>query len=128
MIENDLLLKIEGLEKVIKEQQDSADMYKLQLEETKKQLDDYNKPEITPMMIDNIHSAIEKAVEGFDFSNNDNYEFEFGMEYDGKVYVESVDLQCAYELTENIVDKVCNLFKPSYSNLKTLNLSMSRIQ
>ena len=111
MIENALLLKIEGLEKVIKEQQDSADMYKLQLEETKKQLDDYNKPEITPMMIDNIHSAIEKAVEGFDFSNNDNYEFEFGMEYDGKVYVESVNLQCAYELTEKIVNNVCSLFK-----------------
>ena len=111
MIENDLLLKIEGLEKVIKEQQDSADMYKLQLEETKKQLDDYNKPEITPMMIDNIHSAIEKAVEGLAFSNNDNYEFEFGMEYDGKVYVESVNLQCAYELTEKIVNNVCSLFK-----------------
>ena len=111
MIENDLILKIEGLEKVIKEQQDSADMYKLQLEETKKQLDDYNKPEITPMMIDNIHGAIEKAVEGFDFSNNDNYEFEFGMEYDGKVYVESVNLQCAYELTEKIVNNVCSLFK-----------------
>ena len=63
------------------------------------------------MTIDAIHSAIEKAVEGFDFTNNDNYEFEFGMEYDGKVYVESVDLQCAYELTENIVDKVCNLCK-----------------
>ena len=111
MIENDLLLKIEGLEKVIKEQQDSADMYKLQLEETKKQLDDYNKPEITPMMIDNIHSAIEKAVEGFDFENTDNYEFEFGMDYDGKVHVESVGLQAAYELTDQIVTKVCNLFK-----------------
>ena len=111
MIENDLILKIEGLEKVIKEQQDSADMYKLQLEETKKQLDDYNKPEITPMMIDNIHSAIEKAVEGFDFENTDNYEFEFGMEYDGKVHVESVGLQAAYELTEQIVNNVCKLFK-----------------
>ncbi len=111
MIENDLLLKIEGLEKVIKEQQDSADMYKLQLEETKKQLDDYNKPELTPQQIDAIHNAIEKAVEGFDFSNNDNYEFEFGMEYDGKVYVESVNLQCAYELTEKIVNNVCSLFK-----------------
>ncbi len=111
MIENDLLLKIEGLEKVIKEQQDSADMYKLQLEETKKQLDDYNKPELTPQQIDAIHNAIEKAVEGFDFSNNDNYEFEFGMEYDGKVYVESVNLQCAYELTEQVVNNVCSLFK-----------------
>ena len=111
MIENDLLLKIEGLEKVIKEQQDSADMYKLQLEETKKQLDDYNKPELTPQQIDAIHNAIEKAVEGFDFSNNGNYEFEFGMEYDGKVYVESVNLQCAYELTEQVVNNVCSLFK-----------------
>ncbi len=111
MIENDLLLKIEGLEKVIKEQQDSADMYKLQLEETKKQLDDYNKPELTPKQLDDIHNAVEKAVEGFDFSNNDNYEFEFGMEYDGKVYVESVNLQCAYELTEQVVNNVCSLFK-----------------
>ena len=97
------LLQIETNDKVRDYQQQVADL--------QKQIDDYNKPEITPMMIDNIHSAVEKAVEGFDFSNNHNYEFEFGMEYDGKVYVESVDLSCAYELTENIVDKVCNLFK-----------------
>tara|TARA_R100001015_G_C4591110_1_gene146613 strand:- start:650 stop:1033 length:384 start_codon:yes stop_codon:yes gene_type:complete len=85
--------------------------HKVQISLLEKQLEDINKPEITPMMIDEIHSAVEKAIEGFDFSNNDNYEFEFGMEYDGKVFVENVDLQCAYELTENIVDKVCNLFK-----------------
>ena len=93
------------------ETNDKVRDYQQQIADLQKQIDDFNKPEITPMMIDNIHSAIEKAVEGFDFSNNDNYEFEFGMEYDGKVYVESVDLSCAYELTENIVDKVCNLFK-----------------
>ena len=81
------------------------------MKSTQKQLDDYNKPELTPQQIDAIHNAVEKAVEGFDFSNNDNYEFGFGMEYDGKVYVESVGLQCAYELTEQIVNNVCNLFK-----------------
>ncbi len=93
------------------ETNDKVRSYEQQIAELEKKIEDVNKPEITPMMIDNIHSAVEKAVEGFDFTNNDNYEFEFGMEYDGKVYVESVDLQCAYELTENIVDKVCNLFK-----------------
>ena len=93
------------------ETNDKVRSYQNQIAELEKQIEDINKPEITPMMIDNIHSAVEKAVEGFDFSNNDNYEFEFGMEYDGKVHVESVDLSCAYELTENIVDKVCNLFK-----------------
>ena len=93
------------------ETNDKVRDYQNQIAELEKQIEDINKPEITPMMIDNIHSAVEKAVEGFDFSNNDNYEFEFGMEYDGKVYVESVDLSCSYELTENIVNKVCNLFK-----------------
>ena len=107
----DLELKIAGLEKAIATCKNETNGYENDLKSTQKQLEDYNKPEITPMMIDDIHSAVEKAVEGFDFTNNDNYEFEFGMEYDGKVYVESVDLQCAYELTENIVDKVCNLFK-----------------
>ena len=111
MNEMDLLTKIEGLEKAIKEHVDFADQYKLKLTDTKQELVDLHKPEITPQQIDDIHGAVEKAVEGFDFTNNDNYEFEFGMEYDGKVYVESVDLQCAYELTEQIVDKVCSLFK-----------------
>ena len=111
MNEIELKTKIEGLEKAIAEHKDFATNYESTLKQTKQELEDYYKPEITPMMIDNIHSAVEKAVEGFDFTNNDNYEFEFGMEYDGKVYVESVGLQCAYELTEQIVNSVCKLFK-----------------
>ena len=85
--------------------------YRQQISLLEKEIEDFNKPELTPQQVDAIHAAVEKAVEGFDFSNNDNYEFEFGMEYDGKVYVESVDLQCAYELTEQVVNNVCNLFK-----------------
>ena len=111
MNQKDLELKIVGLEKAIKEHNDFSTTYQNDLKSTQKQLDDYNKPELTPQQIDAIHNAVEKAVEGFDFSNNDNYEYEFGMEYDGKVYVESVGLQCAYELTEQIVNNVCNLFK-----------------
>ena len=111
MNEMELKTKIEGLEKAIAEHKDFATNYESTLKQTKQELEDYYKPEITPMMIDNIHSAVEKAVEGFDFTNNDNYEFEYGMEYDGKVYCESVDLQCAYELTEQIVNNVCKLFK-----------------
>ena len=111
MNEMDLLTKIEGLEKAIKEHVDFADQYKTTLADTKQQLVDLHKPELTPMQMDEIHSAVEKAVEGFDFSNTDNYEFEYGIEYDGKVYCESVDLQCAYELTEQIVNNVSKLFK-----------------
>ena len=111
MTKEQLETNMAALKLLQSETNDKVREYQNQIAELEKQIEDINKPEITPMMVDNIHNAIEKAVEGFDFSNNDNYEFEFGMEYDGKVYVESVDLSCAYELTENIVDKVCNLFK-----------------
>ena len=111
MTENDLLLKIEGLEKIIKEKNEAAIYHTAELKQTKQELEDYNKPEITPMMIDNIHSAVEKAVEGFDFNNTDQYEVEYGLDYDGKVHLESIDLQAAYELTDQIVTKVCSLFK-----------------
>ena len=111
MNEMDLLTKIEGLEKAIKEHVDFADQYKTKLADTKQQLVDLHKPELTPMQMDEIHSAVAKAVEGFDFNNTDNYEFEYGLEYDGRVYCESVGLQCAYELTDQIVNNVCKLFK-----------------
>ena len=51
MNEIDLKLKIEGLEKVIKEQQDSANSYKLELEKAQKELADYNKPELTTFQL-----------------------------------------------------------------------------
>ena len=111
MTENDLLLKIEGLEKVIKEQQDSADTYKLQLEETKRQLVDYNKPELTSAQLDDIHCAIENAVNDFDFEDTDNYNIEYELDYDARVNAGSLEFQSTYELTEMIVKKVHNLFK-----------------
>ena len=111
MTENDLLLKIEGLEKVIKEQQDSADTYKLQLEETKKQLVDYNKPELTSAQLDDIHDAIENTVNDFDFEDTGNYNIEYELDYDGRVNASSLEFQSTYELVEQIVKRVHNLFK-----------------
>ena len=111
MTENDLLLKIEGLEKVIKEQQDSADTYKLQLEETKKQLVDYNKPELTSAQLDDVHNAIENAINDYDFEDADNYDKEFELDYDGRVNLSHININCTYELVEKIVKEVHNLFK-----------------
>ena len=100
-----------ALELLQNETNEKLQDYRQQISILQKQIEDYNKPALTPKQLDDIHEAVEKAVEGFDFTNTDNYEFEYGIEYDGKVYCESVDLQCAYELTEQIVNNVCKLFK-----------------
>ena len=111
MNEMDLLTKIEGLEKAIKEHQDFANTYESQLKATKQELEDYNKPALTPLQHDAIFEAVDKAVENFSFSDCDNYEVDFSLDYDGRVQLENIDLQDTYQLVSMIAEKVQDLFK-----------------
>ena len=84
--------------------------YENDLAAAKKKLEDINKPELTPLQFDKIQEAIEEGVGNFSFEDQDNYDKEFGMEYDGRVYLESIDLTCSHELVEKIVEEVYKLF------------------
>ena len=106
----DLELKISGLEKAIEEHKADASRYEDELKTTTQKLEDINKPELTPLYFDKIQEAIEEGVGNFSFDDEGNYDKEFGMEYDGKVHLESIDLTCTYELVEKIVEQVHKLF------------------
>ena len=62
------------------------------------------------MVFDEIYEAIDGAVCQYDFSDSDNYNIEYGIEYDGKVYAESIELQHNSDLIEAIVARVSRLF------------------
>ena len=100
-----------ALELLQNETNDKLQDYRQQISILQKQIEDYNKPALTPLQLDNIHEAVEKAVENYSFSDCDNYEVDFSLDYDGRVQLESIDLQDTYQLVEMIVDKVHNLFK-----------------
>ena len=100
-----------ALELLQNETNEKLNDYKQQISILQKQIEDYNKPALTPMQVDAVHKAIEDAVDGFHFDEVDMYDVEFGMEYDGRVHLETIGLQCAYELTDKIVTSVMNLFK-----------------
>ncbi len=103
------------------ETNDKLESFKQQVKDTEKKLEDINKPEITPLYFDKIHEAIEEGVGNFDFDEQDNYDKEFGMEYDGKVYLESIDLTCTHELVEKIVEQVHKLFTEAEDDNSELN-------
>ena len=100
-----------ALELLQNETNEKLQDYRQQISILQKQIDDYNKPALTPLQLDNIHEAVEKAVENYSFSDCDTYEVEFSLDYDGRVQLESIDLQDTYGLVEMIVDKVSKLFK-----------------
>jgi len=111
MNKQDLELKIAGLEKAIQEHKDFSATYENDLKSTKKQLDDYNKPELTPKQLDDIQEAIEDAVGTYNFDNVDDYDVEFCLDYDGRVSLDTIGLNDTYDLVEKIVKNVHNLFK-----------------
>jgi len=80
------------------------------LEQAKKDLASFNKPELTGSQLDDIQEAIESAVGNFDFDDSDNYNKEFELDYDGRVQLSSLEFENAQELVEAIVEKVHALF------------------
>ena len=108
-----------ALELLQNETNEKLNDYKQQISILQKQIDDYNTPPLTPMQVDNLHKAIEDAVDGFNFDEVDMYDVEFGMEYDGRVHLETISLNSAYELTDRITNYVMNLFKEAESTEET---------
>ena len=111
MNEIDLTTKIEGLKKAIAEHKDFTGTYESQLVKAEQELKDLGKIALPPIVFDDIYEAVEKGVGEFDFSDNDNYNIEYGIDYDGKVYCENLELCNHQDLVEMIAEKVHNLFK-----------------
>ena len=110
MNQYELETKIEGLKKAIAEHNGFAGNYTNDLAKAEQQLKDLGKIALPPVVFDDIYEAVETAVGQYDFSDTDNFDIEYGIEYDGKVHCESHELNDTYELTEKIVKKVHALF------------------
>ena len=107
----DLEVKIESLRTMVQETKADSDRYSDQLAEVEKQLEDLNKPELTGSQLDGIYGVIEESIGEFDFSDTDNFDIEYGIEYDCKVHCETHEMNNATDLVESICDKVTRLFK-----------------
>ena len=110
MIE-DLQNKKAALELLQSETNEKLNDYRQQASIIQKQIEDYNKPELTPKQLDDIQEAIEDAVGTYNFDEVDMYDIELEMDYDGRVQASTINLNETYDLVERIVRRVHNLFK-----------------
>jgi len=110
MIE-DLKNKKAALELLQNETNEKLNDYRQQVSIIEKQIEDYNKPELTPKQLDDIREAIEDAVGTYNFDDVDMYDIELEMDYDGRVQASTIDLNETYRLVEKIVSRVHDLFK-----------------
>ena len=100
-----------ALELLQNETNDKLNDYKQQISILQKQIDDYNKPELTPKQLDDISEAVEDAVGSYNFDEVDLYDIELEMDYDGRVSAHTINLNETYDLVERIVRRVHDFFK-----------------
>ena len=110
MTKVELEVKLEALQKLLGEKVTEQTTYQSQINDLQKQLDDLNKPKLTPMQFDQVNQAIETAIGNFEFDNEDNYSIDFGLDYDSRICCESFSFDNAYDLHREIYEAVERLF------------------
>ena len=111
MKKEELETNLAALKLLESETNDKLTDHKSQIALLEKQLADINKPAITPAMMEQIEGAIETAVEDFDFSDNDNYDKEFEIDYDDRIRLSNLDMTNTHDLIAEIAEKVLDLFR-----------------
>ena len=101
----------ELLEATIKGLEEKIGQVNMDLKAKQKELEDINKPEMTEEMYGTLESCIIEGIQDA-LSNltQDDCDVDFGMEYDGKVYLESIDVQ-EDGFVESVMGEINNKFK-----------------
>jgi hypothetical protein len=110
MTKTELVAKIEALQAALDTKTQEQNAYRGQIDTLKKQLEDLNKPKLTPLQFDAIREAIEEGVGQFDFDDTDNYSYDFHIDYDNRIAIESLSFDNANELARVLFDEIASVF------------------
>ena len=110
MIKEELNKEVEKLKVSLKAHQEQVKDLERDLRNATQKLEDADKPKLTEKQFDELHRTIEASVENFNFNEADSYNVELGMEYDNKVYLESIEFEGHQDLYGQIIQDVEKLF------------------
>tara|TARA_R100000951_G_C2616779_1_gene173051 strand:+ start:485 stop:862 length:378 start_codon:yes stop_codon:yes gene_type:complete len=110
MTKEQLKIKIDSLKLSVQQSNDLTSKYTDEIDQLEKQLNDLNKPKLTPLQFDELHGAIEEAVGQFDFDDTDNYETDFHIDYDNRIAIESMNFHNTDELVREVFNQISELF------------------
>ena len=105
----------ELLEATVKGLEEKLHQLSSDLRSKQRELADVSKPEMTGEMYDNIMELVEEGIGNFDFSDSENYDIEYELDYDGRVNAAGLEFNSASELTERIMSEIDSNFKISTS-------------
>jgi hypothetical protein len=110
MTKVELEAKVNELELTLNSLELNAKTVKDDLVEANNKLESINKPEISAYNVDQIRETVDAIMRQYNFDDTDNYEYEFEIDYDGRLNLSNIDLENKDELAEAICDGIEDLF------------------
>tara|TARA_R110000822_G_scaffold2604_5_gene12185 strand:- start:152 stop:505 length:354 start_codon:yes stop_codon:yes gene_type:complete len=110
MTKVELEAKVNELELTLNSLELNAKTVKDDLVEANNKLESINKPEISAYNVDQIRETVDAIMRQYNFDDSDNYEYDFEIDYDGRLNLSNIDLENKDELAEAICDGIEDLF------------------
>tara|TARA_B100001094_G_C18091581_1_gene750691 strand:- start:390 stop:740 length:351 start_codon:yes stop_codon:yes gene_type:complete len=102
--------KKELLEATVKGLQDKLQQLQTELNVKTLELNNVNKPELNQSTLDIINDCIDQGVGEFDFSDSGNYDFEYDIDYDGRINTHHIEFNNADYIHEPIIKLIEDKF------------------
>jgi len=102
--------KKELLEATVKGLQDKLELLQTELNVKTIELNNVNKPELNQSTLDIIYDCVTEGIEEFDFSDTENYDFEYELDYDGRINTNSIEFNSCDYVREPIIRLIENKF------------------
>ena len=69
-----------------------------------------DRPKVTRNQMTEIQDAIYQIVKNVDFTDSNNYDINFELDYDNRISISSMDFDGAEEISDDICSEVSSLF------------------
>ena len=100
----------ELLEATVKGLQEKVEQLTKDLEFKRKELDDVNKPKLNQSTMDIIYDCIDDGIHEFNFNCDSHYDFEYEIDYDGRVSTHHIEFNSTDYVKEPIIKLIEDKF------------------
>ena len=96
----------ELLEATVKGLQDKLEQLQTELNVKTLELNNINKPKLNQSILDTIYDCIDEGIADFDFNCDSHYDFEYEIDWDGRINTSNICFNSADYIKEPIVSLI----------------------
>ena len=96
----------ELLEATVKGLQDKLEQLQTELNVKTLELNNINKPKLNQSTLDTIYDCIDEGIADFDFNCDSHYDFEYEIDWDGRINTSNICFNSADYIKEPIISLI----------------------